>query len=290
MWRRYPVALLVMVPLCAILGLLAAAALAYLLPKKYGSTTMIEIRPSLAVTGAAGPPGSGYFASQREVIKSRRIMDDVIGRLDLTGRWRMDRENVIKVLKRIVATKSIKGTDLVSIEVRHTNPTDARDIAREVAAFYSEFMRGMETDMMTRKLQVMRKAVVDQGDKVEERTKILATVRRAKVVESEEKTRPLRWGDGPDIDDLKRELEEDRKILDQLNLNLKAEEISSKIPREPVLVHEEAQLPKAPVSPNVTLYLVLGTAAGLLFSPIFAIPLAWMPGRTETAASPPKLA
>ena len=33
-----------MVPLCAILGFLAAAVLAYLLPKKYGSTTMIEIR------------------------------------------------------------------------------------------------------------------------------------------------------------------------------------------------------------------------------------------------------
>ena len=42
---------------------------------------------------------------------------------------------------------------------------------------------------------------------------------------------------------------------------------------ENVIIHEEPQVPQSPVSPNVTLNLILGAVGGFLLSPLLALPV-----------------
>jgi capsular polysaccharide biosynthesis protein len=47
-------------------------------------------------------------------------------------------------------------------------------------------------------------------------------------------------------------------------------------PRNPVVIHEEPALARAPVSPNGTMNLVLGVVAGLPLGLVLALPLMWL--------------
>jgi capsular exopolysaccharide synthesis family protein len=86
------------------------------------------------------------------------------------------------MLKRIVNTQNIRGTDLIAIRVRHTNKIDARDIAEEVARAYKEYRDEIETRYADRQLEELNNAVRDQEDKVEERRKVLSTIVRNKGI------------------------------------------------------------------------------------------------------------
>jgi polysaccharide biosynthesis transport protein len=65
--------------------------------------------------------------------------------------------------------------------------------------------------------------------------------------------------------DAKREFETDQDLLQTMKLKQTGETISRKIPGESVEVHDEPVISNSPVSPNVTLNLVLGAVVGLIF-------------------------
>lgn len=94
----------------------------------------------------------------------------------------MDKETALRKLKGIVATEKIKGTDLMSIRVRHTNKEDARDIAEAVAKEYKSYRESLERKDEEKQLLALRKAVQAQEDKVEERRKVLSTIARTKGI------------------------------------------------------------------------------------------------------------
>ncbi|MCB1131027.1 MAG: polysaccharide biosynthesis tyrosine autokinase, partial [Verrucomicrobiae bacterium] len=71
--------------------------------------------------------------------------------------------------------------------------------------------------------------------------------------------------DAQDYVDAKRDFETDQELLQNLKLKLIGETVSSNMPRETVEIHEEPVIAGGPVSPNVTLNLVLGAVVGLIF-------------------------
>jgi capsular exopolysaccharide synthesis family protein len=71
--------------------------------------------------------------------------------------------------------------------------------------------------------------------------------------------------DVQDYEDAKRAFDTDLELLQTMKLKQIGETISRKMPSDSVQVHDEPVIPNNPVSPNVTLNLVLGAVVGLIF-------------------------
>lgn len=68
-----------------------------------------------------------------------------------------------------------------------------------------------------------------------------------------------------EFNDAKREFIESQKMLQALEMKLVSERVTNRIPRRPILIHEEPVIAQFPSSPNVMLNLVLGGVLGLIF-------------------------
>jgi capsular exopolysaccharide synthesis family protein len=123
-----------------------------------------------------------FFGTEFEKIKSRNALSKVVEKLELVNKWNVDKETALRILKGIVNTQNIRGTDLISIRVRHTNKEDARDVTAEVARAYKAYRTEIEGRYSDKSLYELNKAVREQEDKVEERRKVLATIVRTKGI------------------------------------------------------------------------------------------------------------
>jgi capsular exopolysaccharide synthesis family protein len=404
--NRYGVILLTL-----LLVFMTASVITYVMPKKFESFATIEVKPRQrtidplgGMMGSSGPTMTPqFFGTEFEKIKSRNSLSRVIDKLDLTSKWSTDRETVLGILKGIVGTQNIRGTDLIQIRVRHTSKEDARDITAEVASSYKEYRNDLERKSQERGVNEIRKATRLQEDKVEDRRKVLTTISRTKDIiyygdpemsrgggfeEDSEATHALnswveledermnlesqvqnllkydsealliyasglnlpdniikslypqyleqvrqieglkasglgnrhptilsnirimertkeqlyegvvnlrsrlqgnlelinerlekgeirkrqtkkdaleRSIDTTDYVDAKRDFETDQSLLAQMKIKLMTEQIVSDLPNETIVVHDEAVISDSPVSPNVTLNLVLGAVVGLVF-------------------------
>jgi capsular exopolysaccharide synthesis family protein len=184
--NRYGVILLTL-----LLVFMTAAVITYVMPKKYESTAEVQVKPRVPPMTVFGrsigePSGDAmtpqFFATEFEIIKSRNSLIKVIQRLDLQTKWGQDPDTIIGILKGIVDTQNIRGTDLITIKVRHTNAEDARDIAAEVAKAYKVYRDETEGRGAERSLEELKKAVRDQEDKVEDKRKLLSTIVRTKRI------------------------------------------------------------------------------------------------------------
>jgi len=108
-----------------------------------------------------------YMPTEFKVIEAEQTLTMVTERLDLASRWNQDPRTVVSILKGIVETENIIGTDLIEITVRHTNPNDARDVAAEIADAYIERRNGTEMGRAERALTALDTELRDQEDLVE---------------------------------------------------------------------------------------------------------------------------
>ncbi len=179
--NRYGIILLTLA-----LVFMTASVITYVMPEKYESTAVIQVKPR----GRAIEPLDGvgasraqmmtpqFFGTEFEIIRSTNSLIRVVDKLDLVNKWETSNEKTIETLKNIVKTKDIRGTDLISITVRHTNKDDARDIATEVAEAYKEYRTELESESLKKGIKELSKAVRAQEDKTEESKQKLTTISR----------------------------------------------------------------------------------------------------------------
>jgi len=404
--NRYSIILLTL-----LLVFMTAAVITYVMPKKYESSSTIEVKPrgvEMSPFGAGLSQSSAqmtpqFFGTEFEKIKSAKSLEKVVKALDLTTKWGVGGENAIRTLKGIVNTQNIRGTDMISITVRHTDKDDARNVTAEVVRAYRAYRAEIENRDAEKGLRELEKAVQDQEDKVEERRKLLAVIVRTKgiiykgqdsfygqsgvdeenaaksalqtfneleqskmqlesqinsllkynsdqlmvyaagldlpdnviknllpqyqeakrtldslkinglgerhptvlsavdqirgmkqqldegvvnlratlqaqlematdrlknvaIMKDDTREEAIKRGlDAQDYVDAKRDFETDQELLQSLRLQKVAKDIAQKTTDESVVVHEEPQISQSPVSPNVTLNLVLGAVVGLVF-------------------------
>lgn len=185
--NRYGIILLTL-----LLVFMTAAVITYVMPKKYESEATIEVKPRSVGMSPFGsemgtPFGANrmtpqFFGTEFEKIKSSNSLSKVVENLELVNKWGGTKEDAIRTLKGIVNTQNIRGTDLISIRVRHVNKEDARDITAEVARAYKTYRTEIESRETEKGLYELKKAVQDQEDKVEERRKVLAMIVRTKGI------------------------------------------------------------------------------------------------------------
>jgi uncharacterized protein involved in exopolysaccharide biosynthesis len=184
MFKRYGWIFLVMVPLDSFAGLLVAAVITYMMPKKYESEAIIQIIPRSLPSGMddSGSQAPEQPAVMAEILKSRKALEQVAANLELPKRWNVDKESAIYILKGTVEIHRINGTDLISIRARHTSPIDARDIAGEIVAVHKAYRAETDGRESDKDIQEINKRIQDEEDEVEERRKVLMTIMRTKGI------------------------------------------------------------------------------------------------------------
>lgn len=200
------------------LGLLIAAMMVYVMPKKYESRAICQPNPYPRIGTAFGEdrlPSQmtpHFFATQFEIIRSQATMAMVSKKLNLPYRWNTSDEDTIKLLQSIVNAQNIRGTDLIEINVKHNCAEDARDIAREVHKAY-ETQREQAIEVIDKKyLEDLEKAIVDQSSNIEKLTQVIA--RKEPLPQHPAITNPeVREQMKKDLDQLTQAKNDDERLL-----------------------------------------------------------------------------
>jgi uncharacterized protein involved in exopolysaccharide biosynthesis len=264
MFKRFWWVFLAMLPVGSLMGCVFAF---LMFPKQYESETVIEVKPRVMVGN------SESMENHSALIKSPEILSLAADNLKLAERWNLGRNETLAILTDSVDVGQVRGTDLIFIRVRHTDKVAARDIAEGVTNAYKQHRNESQSIRAESFLREINEAVKTQEDIVEG---ILERLRAAKAKLSSQGESAANESETQDYEQLKSEFVAAQDVLQQMKLKQMGETISRKIPGESVELHESAVISDRPVSPNVTLNLVIGTAAGLLFSPLMALPVMWL--------------
>lgn len=123
--------------LFVVLGALACIVYSLFIQKPmYNSYTTVVLARSSDSTSNNGTLQSDVTTNQklvstyREIIKSRRILNQVISNLDLNMSY--------ETLHNMVSVTNEKDTELIKIAVNSQNSKDAKDIANEIAKVFSK--------------------------------------------------------------------------------------------------------------------------------------------------------
>lgn len=240
-----------------LLVFLTACVITYVMPKKFESTALVQVRPSTYQKGTSTPQ---QLATEFEVIRANLTLKPVVQKLDLSTNWNMTEEDAIAVLRGIVDAQNIRGTDLIQIKVRHTSGEQARDIAKEVYRSYKKRREDKEREVIEDSRKEMEKAIVDQADVAEEKRK-----QRDNLL-----TRSNGNASDPTVLEVQKELETQMALLEKMREKLAMERLNSKFVSL-VDLHEAPLVAQFPSSPNVTLNLIMGATLGLLFGLLMAL-------------------
>ncbi|MEM1086016.1 MAG: polysaccharide biosynthesis tyrosine autokinase [Verrucomicrobiota bacterium] len=169
-----------------LLVFMTALVITYVMPKKYESRTVLQVRPTTppvevfqgVVTHNRASQTPTFFPTEFEVIRAQKTLDIVIDDLELMNRWGMDRESVRKKLAGIIDAQNIRGTDLIEIRVRTSSAQDARMVAERVSEAYRSRRTTLERQRTETALAELRDAVQNQEDVVEDKRKTLTNIIR----------------------------------------------------------------------------------------------------------------
>ena len=268
MLKRWWWVFLVMAPIGPILGLFTAAVVTYVMPKKYESRAVIEVKPRMVYWNGIASDSrdlSSFYISEADKIKSRTTLFKVIDKLDLTRQWGADRETALEVLRGMLSTKEIMGRDVISIRVVCADKAAARDIATEVVRCYKDYRDETDAREVEMALDELKKAVAAQEKIVEERRKVLADLVRDKEL-----------GGSQSDESAKQDLASEQEMFQRMKAMTTKEEIRAKMPAGHVVVTVEPVLPLWPASPNVARNLIAGTVLGLLLALPLALLTVWL--------------
>lgn len=170
-----------------LLVVITAAVVTYFLPKKYRSSTMLEVRtpqedpeifrPNNKSTTMMDP---SFLPTQTEIIKSHEVLDRVVDDQDLMHSWAIEgmpipREAAYGRLQSMMDLKQIRGTTILQLDVISTKPEEAQHLATAVSESYSEARKGRVAnpakeyfDAMHKQLDENRKKVSDLDNQMSE--------------------------------------------------------------------------------------------------------------------------
>ena len=141
-----------------LLVVITAAVVTYFLPRKYRSSTLMEVRSPEADMGvfhgdvkASPMMNLQFLPTQTEIIKSHEVLDPVVTSQDLTRAWGTDgvplpREAAVSRLASMLELKQIRSTELLELDVTSTKPEEAQKLVTAVADSYKTTRRARVLD------------------------------------------------------------------------------------------------------------------------------------------------
>ena len=177
--ERFGKKLFTLVLIAIPLGLVGAAAMAYVKPKIYESCAVVQVNPVRRINtvfheGLLPSQMTPQFsATQIEIMRSQMTLQMVAEKLNLAHRWNTSDDEAIIKLVSIVDAKNIRGTDLIAITVRHTGPEDACDIAQAVYESYKERRLEAERKISDGAIRELEEAMLAHSAVVEDKRKLV---------------------------------------------------------------------------------------------------------------------
>ncbi|MGB1874005.1 MAG: polysaccharide biosynthesis tyrosine autokinase [Akkermansiaceae bacterium] len=167
--NRYGVILLTF-----LLVFLTAAVITYVMPKKYESIALVEVKPIVDIDPTHGGSKGGigaqmsrqFINTQFEVIVAPETLNIAIDDIQLEARWGQDRKSVLAQLRSIVRTNQRRGTDLIEISVRHAKKAEAQAIAKAVYEAYRVRREALEMGIRTDHLKALKIELMNQNDRI----------------------------------------------------------------------------------------------------------------------------
>ncbi|MGJ8676036.1 MAG: GumC family protein [Akkermansiaceae bacterium] len=150
-----------------------ALVITYVMPKKYESNALVEVRPiqdletTMVRSGGTGPVMSRQFmTNQFEIIVAAKTLELAMDKIQLEDRWGLGRDEVLNTLKSIVSTNPRTGTDLIEISVRHRVKEDAQAVAMAVYEAYKERRSTLEMSQRRGSLDAIKAQLDQKKDRV----------------------------------------------------------------------------------------------------------------------------
>ncbi len=166
-----------------LLVLIAVVVATYLIPKKYTSKVVVEVKETVPSVGLFGNRDmsmdrvSGPFAAtQYEIIQQKEVLKPVIERFDLTNTWSGDGapltfDQAIGKLKSMLKVNSVRGTNLIEITITSQDREEAAQLVNAVAAAYEDRRLQYYTQIKSAALRQLQQELALQQEKVNEARK-----------------------------------------------------------------------------------------------------------------------
>lgn len=178
--NRYGVILLTF-----LLVFMTAAVITSVMPRKFESTSVVQVHPSMIAINPIGNSGGvnpgaqmtrNYMENEFQTIVAAETLKMAAAKIDLEARWSMEMDEVVSVLKGVVQAVPMRGTDFIKITVRHAKPDDAKEIADSVAEAYMERRKQTEVNRAERALEALDDELIAQSDMVQDHRKDLTVL------------------------------------------------------------------------------------------------------------------
>lgn len=160
---------------------LLALVLAFILPKQYESTVLVRAKNqtqggiSLQATAALallGGSTSAPLQSYQEMLKSRRVLDPVIEKLDLPEEDKEKLTNEIFAKKYLELTNP-KGTDLLKITATGRSPEEAQLIAANVLNSFQQVLTNLNQSEQSLQIKFLSERITVAKGEMEQAEKNL---------------------------------------------------------------------------------------------------------------------
>ena len=162
---------------------LLALVVAFVLPKEYESTTLVQTRntgkldgsgaaAALAAFGVGGGSVSSPTMNYIELMKSRTVLDPIIDALNFSQDERPDAE---KFAKKYLDIKNKKGTNLIEVAACGKTPEEAQMISQTVVDNFLLMQTGMNQETQSLLVKFLDKRIAESEQESQEAEQRLAS-------------------------------------------------------------------------------------------------------------------
>lgn len=211
-----------------------------LAPKTYQAEARIKVERNQTSSGsneARNPthPNDPYFvATEIEVIESSVVLSQVVDALRLDEVWgqrynaavKLATPEAVAMLRQRVCIQPVRNADLISIQVFDDDPSEAAQIANQIAKAYHDYRSEAAHELMMGSIMALKKQYDEQEAKTRQEQEAVDKLRKELGISDEDAAR----SDGPapsiDAETLRRietlrvetasQLYAEQKLIDQL--------------------------------------------------------------------------
>lgn len=162
---------------------LLALVVAFVLPKEYESTTLVQTRnagkvdvsgaaAALAAFGVGGGSVSSPTMNYIELMKARTVLEPIIEALNFPQDEKPDAK---KFAKKYLDIKNTKGTNLIEVTARGKTPEEARMISQTVVDNFLIMQTDMNQETQSLLVKFLDKRIAESKQESEESEQKLAT-------------------------------------------------------------------------------------------------------------------
>ena len=248
------------------------------MPRIYAATALIQVHNETCTACGRSAKYDPYFLkTQMEIIRSTPVIEEVVRELNLTevlGRAygyyeRMNLEagfeRTVNLVKGRMSLDIYRDTDLIAITVKLDRPNNRVNQAAMTAAEIANQIARSFMSWEMRKAIMLENAALDRLQyELDEQDRRIAT-QKQKVTDAQEEDKTIAMT----------ELEIMQSRRNKLAERISEERIRFELPKQGVQIIQPAKVvgEAAPISPNVTLNIMLSIFAGVILGCLFALPI-----------------